>query len=79
MNKSTHEVFYNKLEFKFIELPKFVKEDRELQTDLDEWFYLLRNMSKLPTFMDKRIFQKVFKIAEISKLRKEERLMYDQV
>lgn len=27
--------------------------------------------------MDKRIFQKVFKIAEISKLGKEERLMYD--
>ena len=79
-NTDTGEIFYNKLGYKFLELPNFVKTEAELQTDLDRWFYLLKNMShldKIPTVFNKRIFQKVFKIAEVSNLTKEEKAMYD--
>ena len=80
VNTNTHEIFYNKLGYKFLELPNFVKTEAELQTDLDRWFYLLKNMShldKIPAVFNKRIFQKVFKIAEVSNLTKEEKAMYD--
>jgi len=79
-NTDTNEVFYNKLGFKFLELLNFVKTETELETDLDHWFYLLKHMShldRIPTVLNKRIFQKVFKIAEISSLTKEEKAMYD--
>ena len=79
-NTDTNEIFYNKLGYKFLELPKFVKTEAELETDLDRWFYLLKHMStldKVPAVLNKRIFQKVFKIAEISKLTREEKEMYD--
>ncbi len=42
--------------------------------------YLLRHMStldKVPTFSDKRVFQLIFNISEIAKLRKEERMAYE--
>ena len=79
-NTDTGEVFYNKLGYKFLELPKFVKTEAELETDLDRWFYLLKHMShleKVPAVLNKRVFQKIFKIAEISSLSKEEKAMYD--
>ena len=63
-----------------MELPKFVKTEDQLETDLHRWFYLLKHMSSLdrvPAVLNKRVFQKVFKIAEVSKLSKEERAMYD--
>jgi predicted transposase/invertase (TIGR01784 family) len=76
----TDEVFYNKLGYKFLELPKFAKSEEQLETELDKWFYLLKHMSsleKVPTVLNKRVFQKIFKIAEISNLTKEERKMYN--
>lgn len=42
--------------------------------------YLLKHMStldKVPTFLDKRVFQLIFKISEVAKLRKEERMAYE--
>lgn len=79
-NKSTGEIFYKKLGFKFIELPNFVKEEEELESERDKWFYLLKhmsNMDKIPKFLDKRIFKLIFKIGEVSKLSKEERMAYE--
>jgi predicted transposase/invertase (TIGR01784 family) len=79
-NTDTGEIFYNKLGYKFLELSRFVKTETEIETDLDLWFFALKNMSrldKIPAILNKRIFQKLFKIAEISKLSKEERAMYD--
>jgi len=42
--------------------------------------YLLKHMNtldKVPTFLDKRVFQLIFKISEVAKLRKEERMAYE--
>src|SRR5690606_16280120 len=74
------EIFYNKLGFKFLEIPNFVKDEGDLLTDTDKWMYLLKHMStldKVPTFLDKRVFQLIFKISEVAKLRKEERMAYE--
>ncbi|WP_262886598.1 PD-(D/E)XK nuclease family transposase [Sphingobacterium sp. SGG-5] len=58
----------------------FVKDELGLESDLDRWLYVLKNMSKmdkLPIYLRKPIFEKLFRIAEYSKLNKEEREMYD--
>jgi predicted transposase/invertase (TIGR01784 family) len=80
MNKNTGKIFYPKLEYKFIVLPKFTKSEEALTTDLDRWLFLLKNlvsMQKMPVYLRKSIFEKVFKIAEVNKLNKEERMSYD--
>lgn len=59
----------------------FTKAECDLQTDLDRWFYLLKNMSRLdrvPVYFDKRVFQKIFQIAEVSNLTKEELMLYER-
>ncbi|SHG20396.1 Rpn family recombination-promoting nuclease/putative transposase [Pedobacter caeni] len=80
MNKDTGEVFYDRLGFKFLELPNFDKGGNELESDLDKWLYILKNMSqmdKIPLYLNKGIFQKLFKIAEVSKLTEEQRKVYE--
>ncbi|TZF86383.1 Rpn family recombination-promoting nuclease/putative transposase (plasmid) [Pedobacter sp. BS3] len=79
-NRETGEVFYEELGFFYLELVNFVKDEAELVSDLDKWLYVLTNMSKLdklPVYLRKPIFEKLFDIAEYSKLNKEERTMYD--
>jgi predicted transposase/invertase (TIGR01784 family) len=80
-NRETGQVFYNKLGYTFIELSKFDKAEGSLSSDLDKWFYVLKNMSrmdKIPVYLRKPIFEKLFSIAEYTNLTKEEKTMYDQ-
>lgn len=80
-NRTSGEVFYNKLGYTFIELRKFDKVENRLDSDLDKWLYVLRNMSrmdKIPVYLRKPIFKKLFSIAEYTNLTKEEKTMYDQ-
>jgi len=80
INKNTGKVFYKGMGYKFLELPNFAKQEHELASELDKWFYLLKNLShldKIPDFLDKRVFQKIFKIAQVSKLTKEQRELYE--
>ena len=78
--KETRRTFYDKLTFIFLELPNFAKKDTEIETDVDRWFWLLNNLSradKIPAFMNKGVFSKVFRISEVSKLKKEEKMAYE--
>jgi len=80
MNRRTGKIFYNKLGYKFIELPKFVRSEAECETDLEKWLYVLKHMhrlDKIPLLFSKPVFTRLFKIAEVSKLNKEEKHMYD--
>ncbi len=71
IEKQTGEVFYDKLVYKYLELPKFTKELGELATNFDRWVYLLK---KLPSFENRppelqgRVFDMLFRAAEISQL-----------
>ncbi|ANI88886.1 hypothetical protein A9P82_06010 [Arachidicoccus ginsenosidimutans] len=79
-DRETGKVFYEHLGFFYIELINFTKEEPELKTDLDGWLFVLKNMSKLdkiPLYLRKPVFEKLFNIAEYSKLNKEEKIMYD--
>ncbi|OOQ60965.1 Rpn family recombination-promoting nuclease/putative transposase [Mucilaginibacter pedocola] len=76
----TGEIFYDKLGFTYIELSKFVKTESELVTELDKWLYVLKHMSemgKIPAYLRKPIFEKLFNIAEYANFTKEEKDMYD--
>ena len=79
-NRENGEVFYEGLGFIYIELLNFVKTESELESELDGWLYVLKNMSrmdKIPLFLRKPIFEKLFNISEYSNLSKEEKEMYD--
>lgn len=79
-NKETGEIFYDKLGFTYIELAKFSKSEQELETPLEEWLYALKHLSrldKIPVYLRKPIFEKLFKIAEYTNLNKEEKMLYD--
>ncbi len=80
VNIKTRKVFHNGLGFKFLELSKFDKKENELENELDKWVYLLKNMhslNQIPKYLDKRIFQKIFNIAEMGKLSREDRMLYE--
>jgi predicted transposase/invertase (TIGR01784 family) len=73
--------FYKKLGFIFIEIPKFTKTEKELKTGEDKWLYILKNMSrlqKIPAILNTRIFSKLFNIAAVSNLTKEEYMNYEK-
>ena len=66
----TKKVFYDKLTFIYLEMPKFNKTVEELETRFDKWLFVLRNLNKLDRVPDKlreQIFDKLFETAEIAK------------
>ncbi|MCP4395628.1 MAG: Rpn family recombination-promoting nuclease/putative transposase [Alphaproteobacteria bacterium] len=77
----THKVFYDKLTFIYLEMPKFQKELSELSSHFERWMYVFRNLSRLQSYPDKlqeKIFKKFFKQAEIAQLPQEKRQEYEQ-
>ncbi|SEM33714.1 PD-(D/E)XK nuclease family transposase [bacterium A37T11] len=51
-----------------------------METDLDDWLYSLRHLSKLkklPRVLNKPVFKRLFNIAEYNNLTDEERMLYD--
>ena len=61
-------------------MPKFNKTLDELETRFDKWLYVLKNLHKLqelPPKLQERIFKKIFKVAEIAKMTKEEYAEYE--
>jgi predicted transposase/invertase (TIGR01784 family) len=70
IDKDTQKVFYDKLTFIYLEMPKFNKTEDELETRFDKWLFVLRNLHKLDRIPDKlreMIFDKLFETAEIAK------------
>jgi predicted transposase/invertase (TIGR01784 family) len=76
----TKEVFYDKLTFIYLEMPKFNKTLDELQTRFDKWLYVIRNLNRLdrvPEKLRERIFDKLFETAEIAKFTPEQIRSYE--
>ena len=75
----THKIFYNKLTFTYLEMPKFNKKVEELETRFEKWMYVLKNLKRLDNLPDKlreKVFEKMFSVAEIAKLSTEEYKQY---
>ena len=76
----THKVFYDKLTFTYLEMPKFTKTIAELETRFDKWMYVLKNLHKLdrlPDTLREQVFERVFAVAEISRFTPEEHHEYE--
>ena len=80
METDTKEVFYDKLTYVYVEIPKFDKTENELETMYDKWMFVLKNLSSLmkrPSSLQERVFTRLFEQAEISKFNPQELKSYE--
>ncbi|PIE97708.1 MAG: hypothetical protein CR988_06555 [Treponema sp.] len=76
----TKEIFYEKLTFVYLAMPKFKKTIEELETKFDKWLYVIKNlhlMDSIPEEFDDNVFLQLFKTAEIAKFSREEYQHYE--
>lgn len=81
MDVDDKHVFFDKLTFLYLEMPKFNKREDELDGMFDKWLFVLRNLSRLmerPAALQERIFTRLFEQAEIAKYTPEEREDYEE-
>ena len=77
----TCKVFYDKLTFIYLEMPKFNKPVKSLTSRFDKWMYVIRNLNKLdrvPDELQEQIFMRLFEVAEIAKFSKQEADDYEE-
>lgn len=77
---TTQKVFYDKLTFVYLEMPKFNKPISECDTFLDKWMYVLKNMTRLldrPAELQARVFKRLFDTAEVANFNEEQRIQYE--
>jgi predicted transposase/invertase (TIGR01784 family) len=80
MDIEKKKVFYDKLTFIYMQMPNFNKTEDELETHFDKWLYVIKNLPKLqdrPVKFQERVFEKLFRLAEIEKFGYEERTAYE--
>ena len=77
---ATHKVFYDKLEFIYVEIAKFNKTLEQLDTLYEKWLYALKNLYKLtqrPKELCDKVFDRLFEEAEIAKFTPQEIREYE--
>lgn len=77
----TKDVFYDKLTFIYLEMPKFTKTEDELKTLFDKWLYAIRNLASLmerPRILQEKVFAHLFEVAEIAKFDRKEMYEYQE-
>jgi predicted transposase/invertase (TIGR01784 family) len=65
------DLFYDKLNFKFIQMPLFTKEENELESHFDKWVYFLKKLERfeeIPDILQEPIFEKAFHVAELANM-----------
>ena len=81
LKNQRNKVFYDKLTFIYIELPKFEKTLEHLETKMEKWLYVFRYLAKLqnrPQALQEKIYEKLFAAAEIAKYSRAEREQYEE-
>jgi predicted transposase/invertase (TIGR01784 family) len=76
----TNKLFYDKLFYIYLEIPKFNKLETDLNTNAEKWMYFLKNLSKLneiPNSLKTEMFIKAFQIAEIANFTQEQKKAYE--
>ena len=77
----TKKVFYDKLTFIYLEMPKFNKTLDDIESRFEKWLYVIRNLARLdriPPKLQEKIFEKVFEIAEIARFTPDQVLSYEE-
>ena len=76
------QVFYKPLIFKTVETKRFKKRSNEVVTRLDKWLYGLNNMTiltEIPLILKgDPVFEKLFQVAKISNLNKQQMNAYER-
>ncbi len=78
--QETKKVFYDKLTFIYLSMPKFTKPLEELETHFDKWLYVFKNLHRLqeiPPKLQEEIFLKLFDTAEVAHLTRDEYMNYE--
>ena len=79
MDTRSKEVFYDKLTYIYLEMPKFRKEEDELVTIFDKWLYAMKNLYRLldrPAALQEAVFMRFFEQAEVANFTSDERRDY---
>ena len=74
-------VFYDKLGFRFLQMPFFNKKETELVTHYDKWCYFLKhlqNFDDIPQILNEPVFDKAFKTAALAAMNPKDREEYEQ-
>ncbi|XOF32330.1 MAG: Rpn family recombination-promoting nuclease/putative transposase [Candidatus Electrothrix sp. YB6] len=77
----TNRVFYDKLTFIYLEMPKFSKNLDELKTRFDKWLYVIRNLNRLeriPDMLREQVFEQLFDTAEIARFTPDQVRSYEK-
>ena len=80
IDEKTGKVFYDKLTYVYLEIPKFDKKLENITTHFEKWLYVfkyLHRLQKRPLELQEAIFNKLFETAEISKFTHEEYEAYE--
>ncbi len=75
------DMFFDKLHFRFLQMPLFNKTADELETKFDKWCYFLKHLEvfdHIPAILNEPIFQKAFGTAELAGLSAAQRERYEQ-
>jgi len=80
LDADTKKVFYDKLTFIYLEMPKFNKRIDQLKTRFDKWLYIIKNLNKfeeVPERFREDLFTRLFETAELAKFTSEQILNYE--
>ena len=76
----TKEVFYDKLTYYYLEMPKFKKSEKELSTHLEYWLWYLKNLADTqvipPKLKEDKLIKEAFDVAEFLALDKDRQFAY---
>jgi predicted transposase/invertase (TIGR01784 family) len=81
METKRKKVFFDKLTYIYLEMPKFTKTEDQLETHFDKWLFILKNLPLLqerPRRIQERVFQRLFEAAEIARFDPSEREAYEE-
>ncbi|WP_020394152.1 Rpn family recombination-promoting nuclease/putative transposase [Thiolinea disciformis] len=73
-------VFYDKLNFIYLVLPRFQKSVEQLETLQDKWLYVFKHLPELdsvPQVLHEEIFHRTFTIAQLAQFSPDERKAYE--
>ncbi len=76
-----NEVFYDKLTFIYLELPKFKLKEEDLKSNVEKWLYFLKHLedfNELPGILKQPIFQQAFERAKEVNLTPTEKEAYEE-
>ena len=73
------DLFYEKLHFRFLQMPLFTKKESELVTRSDKWHYFLKNLESfdsIPTIFREPIFERALETTAMANLTEDEAFQY---